>query len=54
MFSTNQDNWREIAEAARQEEDPKRLMELIAQLNRALEERDESLLRGNPPPQLDL
>lgn len=49
-MSANHNNWREIAEAARQEQDPKRLMELIAQLNRALEERNESLPRGTARP----
>ena len=32
-------NWRDLAEAARKERDPKRLIELIAELNRALDER---------------
>lgn len=32
-------DWRELAEAARHEQDPQRLLELISQLNRALEQR---------------
>ena len=31
-------DWKQLAEAARDEEDPKKLMNLIEQLNRALEE----------------
>jgi len=32
------DEWKELAEAARDEQDPKKLMHLIDRLNRALEE----------------
>ena len=31
-------DWKELAEAARDEQDPKKLMNLIDRLNRALEE----------------
>jgi len=31
-------DWKQLAEAARDEEDPQKLMDLIQQLNRALEE----------------
>jgi hypothetical protein len=31
-------DWKQLAEAARDEEDPKKLMELIQRLNRALDE----------------
>jgi hypothetical protein len=31
-------DWKQLAEAARDEQDPKKLMELIQQLNRALDE----------------
>jgi hypothetical protein len=31
-------DWRQLAEAARDEEDPSKLMDLIQQLNRALDE----------------
>ncbi|MGH9503259.1 MAG: hypothetical protein ACRD20_10460 [Terriglobales bacterium] len=41
-------DWKQLAAAARDEEDPKRLMHLIDQLNHALEERTRSLnLRSN-------
>ena len=40
-------DWRHIAEAARDEEDPERLMLLIEELNRALATRSDSL---NPQP----
>jgi hypothetical protein len=38
MTKTDCHDWKQLAEAARDEEDPKRLMELIRQLTRALEE----------------
>ena len=31
-------DWKQLAEAARDEEDPKKLLDLIQQLNRALDE----------------
>jgi hypothetical protein len=34
----NSHEWKQLAEAARDEQDPKKLMELIQQLNRALDE----------------
>lgn len=37
------DDWRQLAEAARDEPDPKKLMQLIEQLNHELKERAESL-----------
>ena len=37
-------DWKELAEAARDEQDPKKLMNLIDQLNRALEEHMKDLL----------
>jgi hypothetical protein len=40
-------DWKQLAEAAGSEEDPKKLMELIAQLNRAL---DEHMKDPNPRP----
>ena len=33
-------NWRELSEAAAREQDPERLLELVEQLNRALEEQE--------------
>lgn len=36
-------DWRQLAEAARQEQDPDRLMKLVAELNRVLEERFQNL-----------
>jgi hypothetical protein len=38
MTETNRHDWKQLAEAARDEEDPRKLMELIQQLNRALDE----------------
>lgn len=34
------DNWRELSEAAAREQDPEKLLELVEQLNRALEEQE--------------
>jgi hypothetical protein len=36
-------DWKQLAEAARDEEDPKKLMDLIQQLNRALDEHMKNL-----------
>jgi hypothetical protein len=41
------DSWKQLAEAARDEQDPKKLMELIQRLNRAL---DEHMKDSYPPP----
>jgi hypothetical protein len=38
MTEMNCHDWKQLAEAARDEEDPKKLMDLIQQLNRALDE----------------
>jgi hypothetical protein len=45
MTESDRPDWKELAEAARDEEDPKRLMDLIHELNRVLEER----LKPNHP-----
>ena len=37
------DDWRQVAEAARDEQDPTKLMQLVEQLNRELKERAERL-----------
>ena len=38
MTENDSHGWKQLAEAARDEKDPKKLMELIQQLNRALDE----------------
>ncbi len=43
MPATASDDWRKLAEAARDEEDPRKLMQLIEQLNRKLEQRARDL-----------
>lgn len=40
-------DWKQLAEAARDEHDPKKLMNLIDQLNRALEEHMKDLYPGS-------
>lgn len=46
MTETPRRDWRQLAEAARDEEDPGKLMILIEQLNRALEMH----VKGTDPP----
>jgi hypothetical protein len=41
MFAPVAKDWRELSKAAREERDPKKFMELIEQLNQALEQVDE-------------
>ena len=43
MCTTAYDDWRQLAEAARDEEDPTKLMQLIQELNRKLERRARDL-----------
>jgi hypothetical protein len=48
MAALTYHDWRELAQAARDEEDPERLMQLIEELNRALEARAQDLCtQGN-------
>ncbi len=45
------DNWRELAEKATKEQDPEKLMVLVAELNRVLSQREGALAlqkRGSP------
>jgi hypothetical protein len=60
MNTSPKKDWKELSQAAAQETDPQKLMELVEQLNRALEEREAELkLRRSPqfvnpkPPQID-
>ncbi len=41
--TTGSNHWRQLAEAARDEQDPELLMQLIEQLNQELEERAQIL-----------
>ncbi len=43
MSTTAYDDWRQLAEAARDEEDPTKLMQLIEELNRKLARRARDL-----------
>jgi hypothetical protein len=40
MNQNRNENWRELCKAAANEVDPNKLMDLITELNKALEERD--------------
>lgn len=42
-----EDRWRELCHAIVQEGDSKRLMELVEQLNRILEQQEESVVKKN-------
>jgi hypothetical protein len=46
----NKERWFELAELAATEEDPKRLMDLIAEINRLLDEKHKRLDRLTPKP----
>jgi type II secretory pathway component PulJ len=41
-------DWRELSEAASQEKDPKKLMELIEELNKVLDQRERDLHKHRP------
>jgi hypothetical protein len=41
MYAAGRKDWRELSKSANQEQDPKKFMELIDQLNQALEQEDE-------------
>jgi hypothetical protein len=47
MSAEKRRDWRELCEAVRNEKDPQRLLELVAELVRALDERD----RRQPSPE---
>jgi hypothetical protein len=42
-------DWRELSEAASREQDPKKLLELVEQLDKALEERENTLKEKKEP-----
>ena len=42
-------DWRELSEAVSRESDPKKLLELVEELNRVLEERENQLKRLRAP-----
>ena len=43
------ERWRKLCEQAAVEKDPQRLVELIEEINRLLESKEERLLRGQAP-----
>jgi len=42
--------WKEIAEAARKEHDPEKLIQLVSELNRILEEQQDCSAAASEPP----
>lgn len=47
-MEANQQEWKQLCERAAKEQDPEKLMELIAQINQLLEAK-ERRLKGSPP-----
>ena len=45
MIGREKERWRELCEQAANEYDPQKLYELVAEINRLLEERERLLLR---------
>ena len=43
MSADKRRDWRELCDAVRKEKDPQRLLELVAELVKALDERDHTL-----------
>ena len=44
MQGQQKERWRELCELAAQEQNPERLMELVAEINRLLEEKEQRLI----------
>jgi len=49
MKTTVRKTWRELSEAAAREQDPEKLLELVEQLNKALEEQEHSVEEAARP-----
>jgi hypothetical protein len=48
-MEANREEWMELCERAAKEQDPEKLMQLIAQINRLLEAKERRLKSGPPP-----
>jgi hypothetical protein len=46
-------DWRELSEAASQEKDPQKLLDLVEQLNKVLDKREQDLQKHNPSKRQD-
>jgi hypothetical protein len=44
-------DWKELSEAASREQDPQKLLELIEQLNKVLDQRAQDMQKNSPPNQ---
>jgi hypothetical protein len=44
MQEQQKERWKELCELSAQEQNPKRLLELVAEINRLLEEREQRLI----------
>jgi hypothetical protein len=44
-------DWKELSEAASREQDPQKLLELIEQLNKVLDQRAQDMQKHRPPSQ---
>jgi hypothetical protein len=49
MKGANKERWRELCEQASVEQDPKKLLELVTEINRLLDEKKIRLTQGKPP-----
>jgi len=49
-MDTSSNRWKEIAEAARKEHDPEKLLQLVTELNKILEARQDCSDAVFPPP----
>jgi hypothetical protein len=49
MQGPNLERWQELCREAAEEQDPKRLLELIAEINRLLEEKERRLITEGTP-----
>ena len=47
MNSDSKERWMQLCEQAAVEQDPKKLLELVAEINRVLEKREDRLKDGN-------
>ena len=51
MKGANRERWRELCEQASVEQDPKKLLELVTEINRLLDEKNIRLSKDTPPTQ---
>lgn len=50
-MSNTKERWQELSEQAAKEQDPQRVLELVQEINRLLEEKEQRLKPQKPPTQ---